>query len=380
MRKILLIFCLLSASALVASSVPECYPHDTIRDITAFTVKARVRIDSAQMPEKESFQFLRQVVGKTGWALELKNFGARGTMVQLGCNGAWFTAGWIRPNAGTEHEIVLTARKGLLVLYRDGEILRRFNMLVTPNLEPIRVWKKGGVEVLSVEFLGAEHPYYAKGETDEPAEGFVGGVGWLVSCPPEKPGVKLPRILCFGDSVLSGYAKHLRRELEGKAYVYTWGWYVEQPLGDKVPREKFIAATKVKPFDCIVFNNGLHSLHWTPEKVSDELVMSTQRAILNSFREGGPQAKVFWMSTTPHTSRKLNAAHKVDALGELNPMVERINRLTARVMEAEGVPTIDAYGLLSQHLDLAAGDAYHWTADGYTLLARLMAERILGRP
>lgn len=356
-------------------AVPREFPHEVVKDSSAFTAMVKVRLGA--MPEKKPVALLSQTTPKTGWALGLVGHGKRGVIVEIFCNGAYFTAGWIRPKqAVEEHSLTITARKGLLVVYLDDEVLRRFHALVTPNLEPVKVGSCDGLEVLSVDFYGPEREYYAPGEPRGPAEGFVGGSGWLVSCPPEKPGVQLPRILCFGDSVLSGYGKRLRKMLEGRAYVYTFGGFVTEPSGAGLNKRRFREAAAVRPFDFVVFNNGLHSLHWTPDKVSDEQVKETQRSICRGFREGAPGAKVYWLSTTPHTSRSRNAAGKVDALGELNDMVLRINRLSAEVMREEGVPTIDAYSLLSKRLDFAAGDAYHWTTAGYDALSRLIADAL----
>ena len=98
----------------------------------------------------------------------------------------------------------------------------------------------------------------------------------------------------------------------------------------------------MRPFDVIVFNNGLHSLHWTEDKVPDERLRDTQRQIYLNFRAGAPQAKILWLSTTPHTAREKNAAGKVEALGALDPVVRRINRLTGEAMDAAGVPSMDS--------------------------------------
>jgi len=57
-------------------------------------------------------------------------------------------------------------------------------------------------------------------------------------------------------------------------------------------------------------------------------------------------------------------------------MVRRINRLSAEAMHEEGVPVIDAYSLFASRLDLAAGDAYHWTGEGYDRLSELIANSI----
>jgi lysophospholipase L1-like esterase len=125
---------------------------------------------------------------------------------------------------------------------------------------------------------------------------------------------------------------------------------------------------KYRQFDYIVFNNGLHSLHWTEDKVSDSEIKEITRAILNGFRSGAPKAKIFWLATTPHTASR-NEKGKVESTGERNPIVQRINRLAAEVMAEEKIPVIDAYTLLVNRLDLASGDGYHWRGDAYQMMA-----------
>lgn len=360
-------------------------PHTAVKDSQAFTVEMKIRCEDAA--EQRTISLLSQKTPTTGWGLSLLHWGRVGSPITLAANDAGYNCGWFRTKPGQEHTFVITARKGMAVAYWNGRVLKRFFLTVIPNLEPIRVGgtkvaskssttEMQGVKLLSLKFWGPEEEYYAKGETKEFAEGFRGGPGWLMSCPTEDPAKKLPRILCFGDSILGGYGPRLRQRLAGKAYVYTWGKFEGGASGDKLRSEPYAAACKVQPFDYIVFNNGLHSLHWTEDKVSDDLLKATQRKIYRNFRENAPQAKIFWLATTPHTSREKNAQGKVCATGELDPVVRRINRLTAEVMAEEKVPVLDGYGALSANLDLACGDGYHWTGPGYERLVDLIVENV----
>ena len=43
-------------------------------------------------------------------------------------------------------------------------------------------------------------------------------------------------------------------------------------------------------------------------------------------------------------------------------------------LREEGVPVLDAYSFLAERLDLAAGDAYHWSGEGYALLSEFIAK------
>lgn len=359
-------------------------PHTAVKDASAFTVEMKFRVDEPTEPT--TLSLLRQRTTDTGWSLDVALWGRIGSPITLGANDAGFNAGWFKAKPGEEHTFVVTARKGLVVVYWNGRILKRFFQVITPNLEPISVGatrahgsftEMKGAKLLGLKFWGPEEEYYAKGETKEFAEGFRGGPGWLMSCPTEKSDVKLPRVLLYGDSILSGYGHYMRRKLAGKAYVYTWGSFVGSASGTKLSPNPFTSACAVQPFDVIVFNNGLHSLHWTEEKVSDQLLRETQRQIYLNFKAGAPQAKIWWLATTPHTSRQKNAAGKVDSFGELNPVVQRINRLTADEMKSAGVPVIDGYGLLAAHLDFASGDGYHWQGPAYDLLSDKVLESIL---
>jgi len=360
-------------------------PHTAVKDSQCFTV--RIDFSCADDTQKRSMQLLTQKTPTTGWSLAYTLWGGMGSPIMLGANDANLNAGWFRTKPGQKHTMIVTARNGLIVVYWNGQILKRFFTRIIPNLEPVRVGPaqpddgKGpvrhmeGVKLLGLAFWN--EGYFAPGESKAFAEGFRGGPGWLMSCPTEDPKVKLPRILCYGDSILGGYGPRLRKALEGKAYVYAWRGFIGGADGAKLWKKPFEDACAVVPFDAVVFNNGLHSLHWSEDKVSDALLTETQRTIYRCFRDGAPTAKIWWLATTPHTSRQKNAEGKVDAMGELNPIVLRINRLTAAAMAEEKVPVIDAYTLLAGRLDLACGDGYHWSGAAYDLMVEKIIDTVM---
>ena len=357
-------------------------PHTAVKDSTAFTVEMKIRCTA---PEHNTrIHLLSQRTADTGWSLGVWLHPGVGSPITLGMNDASFNAGWFRSNTNDVHTFTVAARKGLVTVYWNGRVLKRYFGLVTPNLDPVKVGtgagkEMPGVQLQSLRFWGPEEEYYAKGESTDFAEGYRGGPGWCVSCPTEKPDAKLPRILCYGDSILSGYGPRLRGQAAGKAYVYTWSGFVGNHQAKALNAKAFVAASSVAKFDAIVFNNGLHSLHWTEAKVKDAEIKEVVRGILNGFRAGAPQARIYWLATTPHTSRERNAAGKVEELGDLDPVVRRINRLAAEVMAEEEIPVIDGYALLAQQLDLAAGDGYHWKGPAYDQLAQAVREAVLGK-
>jgi lysophospholipase L1-like esterase len=154
---------------------------------------------------------------------------------------------------------------------------------------------------------------------------------------------------------------------------------------DSFPTAAFEAAAGAAPFNVIIFNNGLHALQWSPDKVTDGQIEAVLRNMVHAFRKGAPKAKLVWAATTPQTAK----GHPVTGLGELNPIVVRINTLAGKVMKEEDVDCVDLYALLKEHLDLAAGDQYHWTGDAYQLIAEALRKkcdavlplrRVLARP
>jgi hypothetical protein len=349
-------------------------PHTAVKDSTAFTVEAKIRCDEVE--EKTYINLLSQRTADTGWGLQACVYSRVGSPISFQMNDANFNAGRLMTKPREEHTFIIAARNGIVTVYWNGRVLKHFYGLITPNLDPIAVGKitnqrqkeMPGVKLLSLKFWGPEEAFYAKNEKKEISVGFRGGPGWLVSCPTEKKDKPLPRVLCYGDSILNGYGHRFGKVAADKAYVYAWCSFVGSPNIKGFNHKAFKAASSINEFDYIVFNNGLHSLHWTEDKVSDSEIKEITRAILNGFRSGAPKAKIFWLATTPHTASR-NEKGKVESTGERNPIVQRINRLAAEVMAEEKIPVIDAYTLLVNRLDLASGDGYHWRGDAYQMMA-----------
>lgn len=350
-------------------------PHQAIPNHSAFTATATLRFGTVE--KKTHIVLFDQRTADTGWSLSLCYFPAVGSPVTFVCNGETYSAGWFRAKPGETHTITITARKGIVVIYEDDHVFKRFFKVITPNLEPIWVGRTRSkqemknVTLCSLRFYGPDEEYYAKGESHEFATGYKGGKGWLVEVPSDesKP---LPRLLYYGDSISSGYKWPLQQLLKGKAYSYHWSHFLSNP--NSFNEKAFLAVAKLAPYDMIVFNNGLHSLHWTKENTGDEQIRQLLRNVIHTFRKGAPQAKLVWLSTTPHTARRASPGEKISSTGKLNDVVIRINTLAKEVMDEENVEIIDGYGMLIHHLDLAAGDEYHWKGPAYKMLAQAIAD------
>lgn len=352
-------------------------PQTAIKDHSTFTVVAKLRFDSIE--ERTQFTLFDQLTGETGFGLSLCYLPAGGSPITFTGNGIPFNAGWFKSEPGQTHTFILAARKGIVTAYMDDRVLKRFFTVITPNLEPIWVGRtKGtpvfkGVNLLELAFYGPEEEFYAKGESKDFAEGYKGGKGWLVRVPIESPEKPLPRLLYYGDSISGGYNAPLQKLLKDKAYGYHWSGFVSS-VG-KFYEKPFLEVGALAPFDVIVFNNGLHSLSWTPEKVTDQQIVDVIRGMVQAFRKGSPKAKLVWLSTTPHTARRQSKTEVISKTGNKNAIVIRINALAGKVLKEEGVDTIDGYGLLIDKLALAAGDEYHWQGPAYEILAKAIADK-----
>lgn len=352
-------------------------PHTAIKDHSAFTVTAKLRFDSVE--ERTQFMLFDQTTGETGFGLSMSFFPAVGSPIILTGNGVQFNSGWFRSDAGQTHTFTIAARKGIVTVYMDDRVLKRFFTVLTPNLEPIWVGRTKlpnvfkNVHLLELAFYGPDEEFFAKGESKDFAEGYKGGKGWLVRVPIESPATPLPRLLYYGDSISGGYNTPLLKLLKDKAYGYHWSGFVSN--AGNLYEKPFLEVGALVPFDMVVFNNGLHSLHWTPDKVTDQQIIDVTRGIVQAFRKASPKAKLVWLSTTPHTARRQSKDEIISRTGDKNPIVIRINTLAEKVMKEEGVDIIDGYGLLIGHLDLAAGDEYHWKGPAYEILAKAIADK-----
>lgn len=351
-------------------------PCAAIRDFSTFAVRIKLKFN--EVAERTQMKIFDQITSDVGWSLSIMNYGSWGSPIRLNVNGVLYnTSGCFRASPGETHTFTVAAKRGIVVVYMDDLVVKRCFTTVTPASTPIKVGGSGGempemkgVEILDLKIYGPETEFWARGEPREFAAGYRGGKGWVVAVPAreEKP---LPRLLCYGDSISRGYCTPLGRMLEGKAYLYHWAHAV---TGFAIDEKAFNDVATLAKYDMIVFNNGLHSLHWTPEKAADGQIEGVMRAIVRAFRKGAPQAKLVWLSTTPHTAKK-GAGGKVVSLGELDSIVRRINGIAAKVMKEEGVDVIDGYGLLAGRLDLASGDQYHWDGAAYEILAKAIYEK-----
>jgi lysophospholipase L1-like esterase len=360
-------------------------PNGAIRDASCFTIAMKIRFHELE-PQHGYLQLLDQRVSNTGFAVDLLNWGPGGNPLSTTANGIIYGRNDFHAKANQVWQFIFAVRDGAVTTYQNKMAGPQYLLRITPNLAPIWVGRtqfRGeekpirDYEILDLKVYGPDFKYYLPGESaDTLKNGYVGGNGWLVGLPgkTDKP---LPRILYYGDSISMGYGDRFAALIKDKAYCYHWCGFIGGV--DNFPIAAFEAAAAVAPFDIIIFNNGLHSLDWSPDKVTDAQIEGVLRNMIHAFRKGAPKAKLIWAATTPQTTK----GRPVAGMGELNPIVLRINKLAKKVMKEEGVDTVDLYALLKDRLDLAAGDQYHWTGDAYQLIAEALQKKcdaILTRP
>ena len=285
----------------------------------------------------------------------------------------------LQPN--TPYTFTVAVRNGSAAYYLDDVPGSKHFTLLLPNDEPMWVGKKllprekpfAAATISALKVYGADFAYASSKEkpSAEP-RGAIAGKNWMIDAPTVTD-PKRPKILFYGDSISGGYRSHLLPALEGKVYAYHWVHFVGgiDPKVDALIQQGAAAAD----FQCVFFNNGLHSLSWTPEKATDEQIADTTRAIVRGFKKGAPRARLFWIATTPHTTRRTEPSKPVDTLGDKNPVVLRINRIAEGVMKEEGVEVIDMYTPFAAKLELAAGDEYHWSSPAYKMISDVIVDR-----
>lgn len=275
----------------------------------------------------------------------------------------------------------MAVRSGLATFYIDDAPIKKCFMDLIPNGEPMWIGRNDNaksktmpVTIHSVKVFGPAYSYVSKKEsTGQFPRGAVAGKGWALDVPKiEHP--EWPKVLIYGDSISMGYSGSFIPEML-KKNVYTF--HCVHFVGGDVPEQALTEMAGRFKFDAIVFNNGLHSLHWTPAAVSDAVVLERMQKLTRCFKTGAPQAKIFYLMTTPHTAARPAPDKPVTSFGDKNDVVLRLNTLSAQVMKQEGIEVIDAYALLAAHLDLASGDGYHWQAQAYQLLTQQITSRVL---
>lgn len=167
-----------------------------------------------------------------------------------------------------------------------------------------------------------------------------------------------PRVLLIGDSICAGYEGSVRRELAGTAYVTSLA--TSKCVCDATYLDLLRLTLAEAHYDVIHFNNGLHSLY--SDRAHWEARLHETVHLLKA-SGGGP--KLIWATATPLQDPALTAK------------AVELNKIAARVMAEEGVPTDDLFALMNP-LDRGTywSDTYHYKQQAVQMQARAIADCI----
>jgi len=285
------------------------------------------------------------------------------------------------PQVDTPYTFTVAVSEGYASFYLNDHPYQKCYMEMISNNEPMWIGKNAkdrskpmDVVVSEVKVYGPSFRYVSpKEDKGGSARGVVADRGWALDVP-RIENEEWPKVLIYGDSISHGYRDHLIPELlKHQVYVFHCAHFV----GDEVPKEALTEMAGRFKFDAVVFNNGLHSLTWTPEKVSDEIVHKRYADLADCFVTGSPEAKIFYLMTTPYTAPNPVPDKPVESLGDKNDVVIRLNQISAQVMQEKGIELIDVYSILEKRLELAAGDRYHWKGNAYKIISGEIEKRLL---
>lgn len=360
-------------------------PAEAFPDQKNFTVQVTLSVQ--ELPAKSLFTFMNKQTAKDdGFDFSLMNTRDKpgSYIIYSSVNKilmeSWTPCGRNWPEMNVPYTFTLAVRNGYATFYIGDRPVKSCLMAMIPNPEPMWVGRNTDqqakplpVTIHDVKVYGPGYTFVSRSEANSRRR-IVGGKGWAINAPKVMEHPEWPKVLIYGDSISGGYAPLLEAVLEKhNAYFFHYGGFV----GGEVPAQAIADAAGSYRYDVIVFNNGLHSLSWTPETVSDAVVIERMRTLARSFKKGAPQAKLFYLSTTPHTGLRSVPDQPVASLGEKNTVVVRLNTLSAQVMKEEKIEWIDVYSLLASRLELANGDQFHWQKPAYEIISQEVAGRIL---
>ena len=170
-----------------------------------------------------------------------------------------------------------------------------------------------------------------------------------------------PRVLLIGDSICNGYQQNVRELLAEKANITFWASSKCVTDPDYFRELELILGSN--RYDCISFNNGLHSLTTNRSEWEE-----AYHAAVKFIRAKCPDAYLSLTLCTP-----LNDPEK-DAISRA------LNGITRALAEKEALPVIDLYAAVEKlDKDEQMTDVYHWKETGRRLQAETICKHMTER-
>ncbi len=219
--------------------------------------------------------------------------------------------------------------------------------------------------LFSTALINAQPAVPAQTETDKRLP--TKGGSWGLREAPVKD-ASLPNVLMIGDSILNGYYAAVQKALDGKANIDAWVTPTSQ--ADKQLPKILGEMLTAKKYAVIHFNLGLHG--WQKGRIPEGQFEPLTHQMVQAMKKAAPEAKLIWATITPVTVKgepeKLNP--------DIQPTIEQHNAMALKVMKEEGVAIDDLSGLMLPHLNLAAGDMFHWKTEGRDMEAKSVTEAL----
>jgi hypothetical protein len=175
----------------------------------------------------------------------------------------------------------------------------------------------------------------------------------------------LPRVLLIGDSICNGYQNHVRELLKGKAYVAMMA--TSGGLQDPAYQEQVKLLVRNYKFAVIHFNYGLHGFDYNENEYARDLPK-----LLKIIRDGAPDAKLIWATSTPIREGSPNQ----EKFADNNKRVLARNKAVSELAAKEKIPIDDLYTLVENHPEYSSGDGYHYNDKGQAAEAKQVADTV----
>lgn len=200
------------------------------------------------------------------------------------------------------------------------------------------------------------------GRTDVPRE-RIEWVNLIAHDPLAKD--DLPTVLAIGDSIVGNYAKSLATELKGKAHLVQLNG--SRCVGDPCLLDEFRMALKVRKYDVIAVNNGLHGAGCADEDYARYL-----REYLCFIRANAPGAKLVWVGVSNHINDKPRPGQEPWTVRS-----ERRNASSVALAREFGIPVADIHPLITAHPEYHQKDGIHMNPEGSAALAKTIAAEVV---
>jgi hypothetical protein len=190
-------------------------------------------------------------------------------------------------------------------------------------------------------------------------------IEWLDIWVPDTQITNLPHVLLIGDSITRAYYPLVYSDLKGKAVVARLA--TSKCAADPVLIKEVSLLLGQYKFDVIQFNNGMHGWGYTEEEYGAGL-----RKLVHVLKKEAPDAKLIWATTTAvRNTRDLNLLDNAKT-----NRVEARNKIAARIMSKEDIPTDDLFSLVAKRPEYYKADGVHPNANGERAEANQVAAKV----